>query len=207
MYPETDVPPVLVTAERLDWLRDHLPERPAALRERLVRTYHLPAEVVGQLVSGGDVGLLETLVRLGRAPGLTARLLTQDLPAVSVASAAIAAPELSVERLDELLAAAEAGEFAKEGIPAVLAALVAGAPDLAAALEHAGLAGAGVDDLDAVVDRIVRANAKLVRERGDAAFSPLMGDVMREVRGRRDGREVAESLRRSIARLRAEPGP
>jgi hypothetical protein len=28
---------------------------------------------------------------------------------------------------------------------------------------------------------------------------------MREVRGRRDGKEIAEALRRSIARLRAEP--
>jgi hypothetical protein len=31
--------------------------------------------------------------------------------------------------------------------------------------------------------------------------------VMREVRGRRDGQEVAEALRRAIARALADPAP
>ena len=107
--------------------------------------------------------------------------------------------------MDALLAAAEDGRFSKEGIPKVVGALLAGAATLDAALAEVGLSGPRVDDLDAVADRVVRANASLVRERGEAAFSPLMGDVMREVRGRRDGQEIAEALRRSIARLRAEP--
>jgi glutamyl-tRNA(Gln) amidotransferase subunit E len=47
----------------------------------------------------------------------------------------------------------------------------------------------------------------MVRTRGEAAFSPLMGDVMREVRGRRDGREVSDALHAEIARIRARPGP
>jgi glutamyl-tRNA(Gln) amidotransferase subunit E len=206
MYPETDVPPVLVTIERLVRLREHLPERPAALRERLAVDYQLPPEVVGQIVGSGDVDLLESLVRRGRSPGLVARLLTQDLPAAT-ATRDGRTMELPLERLDELLAAAEAGRFAKEGIPSVLSALVAGAPDLATAVDRAGLGGARVDDLDALVDRIVHGQSAMVKERGEAAFSPLMGDVMREVRGRRDGKEVAESLRRSIARLLEEPGP
>jgi len=201
MYPETDVPPVTILPDRLTRLRAHLPERPAELRARLARSYELPEEIVRQLVATGEVETLEHLVARGRAPGLVARLLTQDLPAAAVAAAT--AEELSVDRMDELLTAAETGRFSKEGIPTVLAALLAGAPSLDAAIERAGFTGPRVDDLDAVADRVVRANAALVREKGEAAFSPLMGDVMREVRGRRDGREVADALRRSIARLRA----
>jgi glutamyl-tRNA(Gln) amidotransferase subunit E len=109
--------------------------------------------------------------------------------------------------LNELLSAAESGRFSKEGIPAVLGALFAGSPTLDAALDRAGLTGPGVDDLDAVAERVVRANATMVHERGEAAFSPLMGDVMREVRGRRDGKEVADALRRAISRLGAGNGP
>jgi glutamyl-tRNA(Gln) amidotransferase subunit E len=204
MYPETDIPPVPITPQRLAELRARLPERPAAQRERLVSSYQLPPEIARQLVDSGDAELLEDLVRRGRTPGLVARLLTQDLLAAQTAGTP--EPELrwTVDRLDELLAAAEAGRFSKEGIPAVLAALLAGAPTLDVAIERAGFTGPRVDDLDAVADRIVRANARMVRERGEAAFSPLMGDVMREVRGRRDGKEVAEAVRRSIARLRAE---
>jgi glutamyl-tRNA(Gln) amidotransferase subunit E len=205
MYPETDVPPVPITAEHLAELRAHLPERPAEQRARLVRSYQLPEELVRQLVGSGDVGSLETLVQRGRGPGLVARLLTQDLPAAVVALPLGSEGTLSLETMDALLAAAEDGRFSKEGIPKVVGALLAGAATLDAALAEVGLSGPRVDDLDAVADRVVRANATLVRERGEAAFSPLMGDVMREVRGRRDGQEIAEALRRSIARLRAEP--
>jgi len=90
----------------------------------------------------------------------------------------------------------------------MLVALAAGAPSLDAAVDRAGFSSPPSEDLDGIVDRIVRANALMILERGDAALSPLMGDVMREVRGQRDGREVADSLRRAIARLRSDsPSP
>jgi len=204
MYPETDIPPVTITAEHLAELRAHLPERPATRRDRLVASYHLPPEIAGQLVASGDADLLEDLVRRGRSPGPVARLLTQELPVGITAGASESEPRVTVEQLDELLAAAEEGRFSKEGIPAVLAALLAGAPTFDTAVERAGFTGPPVDDLDVVADRIVRANSRVVQERGEAAFSALMGDVMREVRGRRDGKEVAEAVRRAIVRLRAE---
>jgi len=106
-----------------------------------------------------------------------------------------------------VLGAAEGERIAKEGIPAVLAALAAGAATVELAVERAGLSGFSRDDLVALVHKVVEANAEMVRTRGEAAFSPLMGDVMREVRGRRDGREVSDALHAEIARIRARPGP
>jgi glutamyl-tRNA(Gln) amidotransferase subunit E len=106
-----------------------------------------------------------------------------------------------------VLAAAKAGRIAKEGVPTVLAALAAGAPSVEVAIDRAGLSGFSKEDLIALVRKVVEANAEIVRSRGEAAFSPLMGDVMREVRGRRDGREVSDALHSEIARVRAGSGP
>ena len=75
------------------------------------------------------------------------------------------------------------------------------------ARERAGLSGFSHDDLVALVRTVVETNAEMVHTRGDAAFSPLMGDVMKEVRGRRDGREVSETLRAEIARVRVGTPP
>jgi glutamyl-tRNA(Gln) amidotransferase subunit E len=178
-----------------------LPERPAELRARLEREHGLPAEVVRQIVYSEEEPLFEELTRRGHPAALVVRVLFQDLPSVKAGVAPGAPFEPSVESLDAILAAVAAGRFAKEGIPAVLDALARGVPGLDAAIERAGLSGFSSADLDALVERVVHANATLVRERGADAFSPLMGDVMREVRGRRDGKEVAEVLRRAIARL------
>jgi glutamyl-tRNA(Gln) amidotransferase subunit E len=204
MYPETDIPPIPVTADHLGRLARELPERPAALRSRLERDYGLAAEVVRQIVYSDDEEAFEELTRRGHSATLVVRLLLQDLPSVASASRDRPRFEPPIPVLDAILTGVESGRFAKEGIPTVLAALAGGAPDVEAALERAGLSGFTAENLAALVERVVRANSTLVRERGEDAFSPLMGDVMREVRGRRDGKEVAEVLRRSIARLRGE---
>ena len=204
MYPETDIPPIPITAERLRRLRAELPERPEELEARLARSHGLPGEVVRQLVYGDLVGRFESLAAKGHPAGLVARLLTQDLPSVLSGREGVPAFEPALEVLDAVLGAAEAGRIAKEGVPTVLGALAAGAPNVEAAIERAGLTGFSRDDLVALVRRVVEANAEMVRARGEAAFSPLMGDVMREVRGRRDGREVSETLHAEIARVRSQ---
>ena len=206
MYPETDIPPIPITAERLDRIRSSLPERPQELEARLARAHGLPPEVVRQLVYGEFLEDFESLVTRGHAAGLVARLLIQDLPAASAGPEGSSSFEPAPEQLSALLSAVEEGRIAKEGVPPVLEALAAGATNVHDAIERAGLGGFSRDDLLALVRRVVAANADLVKARGDAAFSPLMGDVMREVRGRRDGREVSETLHAEIARIRAETG-
>ncbi|MGP8077898.1 MAG: Glu-tRNA(Gln) amidotransferase subunit GatE [Thermoplasmata archaeon] len=205
MYPETDVPPIPITAERLGRIRSNLPERPSELLARLQRDHGLGAEVARQLVYGGFVDRFETLVARGHAPALSVRLLTQELPALPATGATGFEPSDDV--LDAVLTAAESGRISKEGIPEVLGALAAGAGNVDLAIARTGLAGLAPEQLKELVDRIVRAQAALVRSRGREAFSALMGDVMREVRGRRDGKEVADELRHAIGRLLAEtPG-
>ncbi|HYA57559.1 MAG TPA: Glu-tRNA(Gln) amidotransferase subunit GatE [Thermoplasmata archaeon] len=204
MYPETDVPPIPITPERLDRVRAKLPERPAELLARLRRDHGLGAELVRQVVYGEHVDDFEALTARGHAPSLVARLLTQELPSVELKEGF--EPPTSV--LDQLLTATETGTIAKEGIPTVLEALARGAPSVEQAIARSGLVGFSEEELVRVVERAVDANEALLLERGEAAFSPLMGDVMREVRGRRDGREVAEALHREIdRRLKARRGP
>jgi glutamyl-tRNA(Gln) amidotransferase subunit E len=206
MYPETDIPPIRITEERLARLRAELPERPEELETRLSRTHGLRLEVVRQLVYGDLVGPFEALTARGHSAGLVARLLTQDLPSVPAGGPEVPPFEPPLEVLDAVLSAAESGRIAKEGIPAILVALATGAPSVEVAIERSGLSAFSQEDLVALVRKVVEANAEMVRARGDAAFSPLMGDVMREVRGRRDGREVSEVLHAEIARVRAPAG-
>ncbi|MCI4323755.1 MAG: Glu-tRNA(Gln) amidotransferase subunit GatE [Thermoplasmata archaeon] len=200
MYPETDIAPIPITAERLRWVASSLPERPAALRARLSREYGLGEQVVTQIVAGGLVETFETLAKRGHLPPIVARLLTQDLPD-AVAKSPPPEPVFSVEALDAVLRATAEGRFAKEGIPSVLLALANGAPDIDTALARGNLATMHRSELDALATRIAISNAEMIRTRGEAAFSPLMGDLMREVRGRIDGKEVAAAMRRAMERL------
>lgn len=204
MYPETDVPPVRVDPAHLRDLAEHLPPRPEAIREGLVHEYHLNPEVARQLQRSGQVELFASLVGAGHAASLVARLLTQDL---AIAEGGLeTVPELAQASYLALLESVAEGTIAKEGMAPVLAALLRGSATVPEAIGSAGLAPGALEDLDTLAERVVEANRALVVERGAEAFSPLMGDLMREVRGRRDGQEVAAALRRALAR-QSPPAP
>jgi glutamyl-tRNA(Gln) amidotransferase subunit E len=197
MYPETDVIPIRITAEHLARLREHLPERPAALRQRLENSTGLDPEVVRQLVASDVLDDFEALTSKGFPAALVARLLIQDVPSVPHPEGRTPfEPARTV--LEEILDGERSGLYSKEGFPPILARLAEGAPDVRTAAARAGLGEFGPAELEALVNRIVASNSELVRSRGMSAFSALMGDVMREVRGRRDGQEVAATLRRAI---------
>lgn len=200
MYPETDVPPIPVHPEWLARIDATLPESREARRRRLESDYALTAELTRQLERSGDVGLFELLVKRGHAAASVARLLTQDFPEAESDLGDAPAVELDEDTLDALLAAVRQGRFSKEGIPTVLRELLRGAPTIETAAQRAGVSGLSREELERLADSVVQSNVDLVKARGDGAFSGLMGELMRKVRGRRDGKEVAEVLHTAIAR-------
>ncbi|MCI4349071.1 MAG: Glu-tRNA(Gln) amidotransferase subunit GatE [Thermoplasmata archaeon] len=200
MYPETDVPPIPVTRERVARLKASLPAPPAEILARLRRSYGLSDEMARQVLRSGEEERFELLVSKGRSPGAVARLLTQELPALAE-SGQPASAGFAIETLDELLRSVEAGTFAKEGVPKILTELAAGARSVPDAAARAGLSDPGAIDLPSLAEALVTRNADLVHKRGSDALGPLMGDLMREVRGRRDGQEVATALREALRRF------
>jgi len=191
MYPETDVPPVTVSAERLDRVADSLPELPEDKVERYV-SYGLSEEEAGQLVSGGRDAWFDGLVE--RYPGeakTLARVLLHTLPEVERETGM----DVEREMVDRVLSGLREGYFSKEGVPQLLAYL-AGHPD--ASLEEA-MAACGLEAIDAaavrdVVEHVVDDNMALVEDKGEHAVPALMGIAMGELRGRADGSLVHRLL-------------
>jgi glutamyl-tRNA(Gln) amidotransferase subunit E len=196
MYPETDVPPVAVSADRLRALRARLPPHPREVRARLVAGYGLSEEIVRNLQRQAEVERFEVLAARGHAAPIVAQLLTREIPATGDEEEAFDFP---VDLLDQLLSAVERGAFAKEGLGSVVAALAKGAPTISDAMAHAGIQAMSREELARLARSLVAKNAPLIAAKGAGAFSPLMGDLMREVRGRRDGQEVAAVLREALA--------
>ncbi|HTT26222.1 MAG TPA: hypothetical protein VMH90_04580, partial [Thermoplasmata archaeon] len=185
-----------VEPAHLKHLRGHLPPTPRELRQRLAAQYALTEEVVRTLQRDDEIDRLEALAGKGHPVPLVARLLTQELPALAGADGEV--PEIPLERIDELLLAVREGRIAKEGLGPVLQAFAQGATSVDQAIARTGLVAVTADELDRLAEELVHKNAPLIAARGDAAFAPLMGDLMREVRGRRDGKEVSEALRRAL---------
>lgn len=199
MYPETDVPSVAITPEMLDSLV--LPELFAARAERFVRQYGLSAEQAHVMAASPAYPLFEEIVRESSpSPSVAVRAL-ETIP-IELAREGVPVANLTERHFRESLALASQGRVAKEGLAQLLRAL-AEQPEMTAeqAAASAGLAGVAEDDVQKAVAAIVSAKADLVRSKGERAIGPLMGLVMKELRGRADGGLVSAVLKKEIEKI------
>ena len=199
MYPETDVPPVVVAPEYVASLL--LPELFDERAARYEGEYGLNHEFATLMAKSPYYHLFEEAVRdMSLPPSLVVR--TLEMIPRELAGDGVPVSRLTEFRLKEALILVAEGGVAKEGIPGLLEAMARN-PDLSApqAAKAAGLAGVGEGDVEAVVARIVADKEAFVRERGEAALGPLMGLVMKELRGKADGALVSSALRREIRRI------
>ncbi|MEM3085541.1 MAG: Glu-tRNA(Gln) amidotransferase subunit GatE [Halobacteria archaeon] len=206
MYPETDVRPAVLDRKFIEALRRNLPElldvKERRQREALVRKYGLNEELAARALEyprfaawvesapavppSGVVRTLpaaETLRPLLERGGV---LLTESLPETARAI------WNAQERLRPLVPPAEWTQIYQ--------------PAIAEFGRILPFLGPGSDDeARAVVERIVREKAGLVRQKGAGAHGPLMGLAMRELHGKADGALVARLLREQIEVLLRAP--
>jgi glutamyl-tRNA(Gln) amidotransferase subunit E len=203
MYPETDVFPVTVTSEC--WEAIPRVELLNAKAERFSREHGLDTAVARQMAYSEHVLLFERAVDLGIAPTLAARTLIATLKEISregldinplVADRDHCGTPIIPEVLQVLLGVKEA-RVGKEAIPDVLRRIIQGESS-ESAMQSVESTAAGAD-LEALAKRIVRERMSFVKEKGMGALGPLMGVMMKEVRGAVDGRKVSQVLKAALS--------
>ncbi len=199
MYPETDVPSVAITHQMLQALV--LPELFAARAERFVQQYSLSGEQARVMAASPAYPLFEEIVReLSVSPSVAVRAL-ETVP-IELAREGVPVANLTERHFRESLALVARGSIAKEGLTALLRSL-AEQPEMEAekAAQAAGLVGAAEDEVQRAVQAIVAGKSDLVRSKGERAAGPLMGLVMKELRGRADGAVVSTVLKKEIEKI------
>ncbi|MCS7365196.1 MAG: GatB/YqeY domain-containing protein, partial [archaeon GB-1867-035] len=93
----------------------------------------------------------------------------------------------------------EQGKIVKEAIPEILKWLAEN-PDknIDNALKALGVELIPTEELEKIIDEIINKNIQLIKNRGMKAIGPIMGEVMRKVRGKADGKKVNEIVKNKI---------
>ncbi len=188
MYPETDVPPLRITKELMEI---EIPELIEERARRYSKEYSLSYDLALIMAEPNIYRLFEEFAdSVGAA--LTAKIL-HLLPSQ------LRKEGYSVESLDEndyrlVLTLIKDGKIAKEGAEEILKILTQERLDEDEILRRLS----PKKDLDDFIRELVEEKEELISERGIHAFKPLMGIVMREFRGKVDGKVIAEKLRGAI---------
>jgi glutamyl-tRNA(Gln) amidotransferase subunit E len=195
MYPETDIPPVLITAELVERIRRNLPEPAEKKIERLMKQYSLNEKLANQVVDSDYAALLEAVVKESGVSATTvAAFLTETLKALK--RDGVQVESVADEQLLEIFRAVGLGELTKEAVADVFTWLSKHeGKSVQDAVDQLGLKMFSETELEGIVDRVVAENKRSIEGSGNKAFGLLMGAVMKEVRGRADPELVAKLLR------------
>jgi glutamyl-tRNA(Gln) amidotransferase subunit E len=202
MYPETDVPPIKVTAEIMAELDKLIPELPESIVKRLQDRHSLSREQAEALVKGGFDLLFDEMLAMKLPSKLVARTLINTLPELEGEGLDVGV--LTKEILADVLGRVERGSFSKEGVPQLLKRMIEHnerADDAMCALKLCGASGSEIEE---IIDRILAEKKNFILERRDRAAAPIMGLVMKELRGKADGKLLNELLTEKINRILGE---
>ncbi|MFQ6010860.1 MAG: Glu-tRNA(Gln) amidotransferase subunit GatE [Nitrososphaerales archaeon] len=197
MYPETDVPPMQIDDKTLDRLRDLVPRSWEEQVGEYRTKYNLSDKLALQLYDSEYWELFEQVTKqTGCAPSFVAATLTETM--VSLGRLNQETANLTDKLLFDLFRAIDEGKISKDLVPNVLEVLMKGEiGDVQKAIEAMGIKPLSDGDLQQIIRRILEGTS-LIQERGEDSFAPLMGEVMKEVRGRVEGAKVSEMLRKEI---------
>jgi len=193
MYPDTDMPPVPLSEERIERAKSRLPHAPWE-RRAYYKKLGLSPEIIEDLVSDRRAPFFKQVVEtLPLKPTLAAVILSQTLK--SLERKGFPTAHLEENALLDLLRRFTDGEFAREGFPDILKLMSTEGWRPGEAIAKLGFVRLNDEDAREIVQIVGRVEESLEPRDPEKKWRYLMGVLMAELRGRVPGEKVASLLR------------
>jgi aspartyl-tRNA(Asn)/glutamyl-tRNA(Gln) amidotransferase subunit B len=205
-FPEPDLVPLVATSELLEAARAGLPaELPTERAARFERELGLSADRARMLAFRAELGAYfeQALAADGADPVTIANWIEQLIERIGrdADPASSKVPPRSLATLAQMVAA---GDVSRDAAREVLTKLVAEGGDPREVVEREGLGALSAEEdgqLVELVDAAIASDpaaAEQVRDGNMRAIGPLVGYVMRETKGRANGKEITALIRERL---------
>ncbi len=196
LYPDTDSRAIVVSQERVDAI--NTPPKPWDIIETMSKKHKLDPKRVEELILDGFLGLFTHVIgTYDINPALVLNTLLDTLTAL--ARDGVDVDVLTDQHLLDIFGAIAKNEISKEAIDDILREIAKSpASSLKDIMTGLKISAMSVDALRSIINNLILKNASMIKEKGERAFQPLMGDVMREARGKIDGKVIAQELKAAL---------
>jgi aspartyl-tRNA(Asn)/glutamyl-tRNA(Gln) amidotransferase subunit B len=203
-FPDPDLPALVVDAERRQKIQRALPELPEARRRRFIAEYALPEYDAALLTQTRGVAdyFEETAKRSGNAKAASNWVMGEVLRNMKERAIDIAGVPITPAALAGLIAIVEKGTISSTVAKDVFAKMYdtgRAASDIVAADGLAQISDSS--SLEPIVRRIVAAHPDIIAEikaGKDRKFQFLVGQVMKETKGKGDPKIVTDLMKAAI---------
>ena len=194
MYPETDIRTVAVEKKWLEMLGKGLP---STVEERLAlyKEHGLSGKLAEDMKLSNRACFYGKLLAKGFNATTAAALLLDGFNKLEREGVRIHA--ISEESLEGLLEAEKSGGLSKDQLLDAAKMLAEGF-SLEQAVEELSRGRLGSAEVEKVIQGIIERNSGIIAEKGERAAGALMGDAMKELKGKASGKEAMELLEQGI---------
>ncbi len=203
-FPEPDLPPLIVSGDRLRQIRESMPELPASMRARFMSQYGLSAYDARVLtLTAPTAGYFERTAKASGNPKAAANWVQGELMgALNASGRSIEDSPVSPERLGELLSLMDKGTLSGKLAKAVFAKMFESGRSAAEIVEEEGLRQiSDASALDGIIREVLERSPKQVAQYQGGKKGVLgyfVGQVMRATRGQANPRLVNQLLRKTL---------
>jgi len=194
LYPDTDSKAILNTQKEIINVKNNLPEYPWILIKNYSKKYKTQERLIKELIFSGTIDLFDKLISIyDDNPSLIITTLLETTIALRREGKNIE----NVEEKDyiDIFSLLKQKEIGKEAIEELMR-VKSDSPDLT--IEQIkiklNIQRLTVDELKQIIIQIVNTNENMLKEKQMRARGPLMGVVMKQVKGKIDGSIVSKEL-------------
>lgn len=204
-FPDPDLPPLVISDDWVERVRQSMPELPGAMAERFIKDYGLAkydATIMTQSKATADY--FETATQACQQPKLAANWVMGEVSRrLNMEEKSIADSPVSASALASLITRIADGTISNNAGKQVFEALWTGqGSDVDAIIADKGLKQMNDSgELEKIIDDVMANNAKSVEEYRsgkDKAFNALVGQVMKASKGRANPGQVNELMKKKL---------
>ena len=198
MYPETDIPPIIVTRDELLEAERNTPKSWDESIKELETKYKINPQLAEQIFDSRYIGLFEKIIEeVNINPTFIASILCSSI--TNLERSGLDSNLLKNEEIFKLFQLLDEGKIAKESIEMIFENIMAGkSKTIEEAMKNASIQSVGEDDLEKIIEEIVEKNEGIIKNQKERSVGPLMGIAMKELRGKASGETINNLLLKNI---------
>ncbi len=200
MYVETDIPAITIARDYQESLKSNLPELPDVKKNRVMMEHGLSEDLALQLVRIDKTSEFEKLKAEYKVDSsIIASTLAYTIKELKRERLNVDALDLKV--LGEVFFYINENKIPAASIPAVLRSVARHGYSVSEAVKEEGLEKLSKAEVELIIDNSISSNNDIIKERGMEAMGPLMGIVMKSLKGKADGKLVNKLLKDKLIKL------
>ena len=201
MYPETDIPPILVTKNELETAENNIPKSWDESIAELQKKYDLNEQLAEQIFDSQYLDLFEKIVeKTSVNPTFTASILCSSI--TKLERSGLNSKLLKDEEITKSFEFLKSGKITKESIDIIFESIMAGKSRIVEeAIKNTSIETVDEAKLEQIIEKIINENKGIIHNQKERAIGPLMGIAMKELRGKASGEMINNLLLKNIKKI------